>query len=333
MKRRSFMARSVALSLGAGLLGAPAASLAQQTAKTWRLGFMRFARYNATDSYTRDALVQRLRELGYSEDRNLAIEWRFADGSLERFTELAADLVRLKVDAIVAGGTPAALAAHKATATIPIVMLNVADPLGSGLVKSLARPGGNVTGLTDLTGEIGPKNLEILEALVPKLGRVAVLYDRENQDSTIILESIRAVARRTGITLIPVHAAIPQEIEDGFGVMRRDSAAGLLVVGGGFFTQQARQIAELAIRYRLPSASLNSPHVNAGILASYAPDTADNYRRVAGYVDRIFKGAKPSDLPVEQPTKLELVINMKTAKALELPIPGNVLARVDRVVE
>jgi putative ABC transport system substrate-binding protein len=323
----------IAGSAGLFLLAAPLASLAQQQGKVWRIGLLRVAPFTATDSHTRDALLQGLRELGYVEGKNFAIEYRFADGKLERLPALAAELVRLKVDVILSLGTVSTLAAQKATATIPIVMANVPDPVASGIVKGLARPGGNVTGLTDVTGELGPKNLEILRGMAPRLARVAVLFDPNNPSSILILKSIQVAAQSAGVVILPAQARSAQEIEDAFSTMKRENAGAVFVAGGNFFTQQIRQIADLALKHRLLSASMNTPHANAGVLTGYGSNFADNYRRMAYYVDRILKGARAGDLPIEQPTRFELVINLKTAKALGITVPQELLLRADRVIE
>ncbi len=254
-------------------------------------------------------------------------------GKAERLPGLAAELVRLKVDVIVASGTPSASAVQKATTAIPIVMLGVSDPVATGLVKSLARPGGNITGLTDLTGELGSKNLEILLGIMPKLNRAAVLYDPASPGSINVMNSYQPAAQKAGVTILPMQAGNAVEIEDAFSRMNRENVRAVIVAGGNLFTQQMHQIAELAVKHRLPSASINLPHVQRGILMGYASNQVDNWRRAAYYVDRIFKGTKPSDLPIEQPTRFELVVNMKTAKALGITIPQSILVRADRVIE
>ena len=326
--------RKLLVALGAGALASPLSPLAQPATKVWRVGFLRVAaEFTQVDSDLRDGFLRGLKDLGYVGGKNLVIEWRFAEGKAERLPGLAAELVRLKVDVIVALGTTSTSAAQKATTTIPIVMVNVADPVASGLVKGLARPGGNITGLTDLTSELGPKNLEILLGIMPKLNRVAVLFDPVSSASVIILQSYQPAAQRAGVTILPMPAGNAVEIENAFSKMIRENARAVIVAGGNLFTQQMRQIAELAVKHRLLSASTNSPHVQGGLLMSYAPNSVDNYRRAAYFVDRIFKGAKPGDLPVEQPTKFELVINTKTAKALGITIPQSIMARADRVIE
>ena len=274
-----------------------------------------------------------MRELGYVEGKNLVIEWRFADNEVERLSDLAAEFVRLKVDVIVAAGSVATSAAQKATATIPIVMGSSGDPVGSGFVNSLARPGGNITGITNLITEVGPKHLEMLRSMVSRLSRVAVLVDPANSAAAAILKSIQTAAPRTGVTILPAEARTPQEIETAFSNMARQNAGAVIVVQGSLFIQQWRQIAELAAKHRLPSITASREYPTTGGLMSYGPNYAENYRRAATYVDKILKGAKSADLPVEQPTKFELFINRKTAKALGLTIPQSLLISADKVIE
>ncbi len=274
-----------------------------------------------------------MRELGYVEGKNLVIEWRFAEGKAERLPGLAADLLRLKVDVFVTQGSPAASAAQKATATIPIVMGSAGDPVGGGLVKSLARPGGNITEFSNLNVDIGPKRLEMLLSMVPKLSRVAILLSPTNPGHATNLKTVQAAAQTSGVKILPVEARTPQEIENAFSTMTREHAGAVIVAADALFTQQVRQIAELAAKHRLPSISTFREYAEAGGLMTYGSNLTDQYRRAATYVDKIFKGAKPGDLPVEQPTKFELIINGKTAKALGLKIPQSLLISADRVIE
>lgn len=305
---------------------------AQQQGKVWRIGFLAPTPASLSSQNT-DAFLQGMRELGYVEGKNLAIDWRFADGKYERSPGLAAELVQLKVDAIVVAGTPAASAAQEATATIPIVMANAGDPVGTGLIKSLARPGGNTTGLTNITDELGPKQLEMLQGMVPKLSRVAVLFNPGNSSNIAILKSIEAAAQRAGVKILPVEAQTQQQIENAFSMAVRSNAGAIIVAADLFFIQQQRQIAELTATNRLPSIAWFREFVEAGVLMTYGPSYADMYRRAAVFVDKILKGAKPGDLPVEQPTKFELFINRKTAKALGLTIPQSLMISADRVIE
>jgi len=274
-----------------------------------------------------------MRELGYVEGKNLVIEWRSADGKYERFPLLAAELVQLKVDVIVTVTTPATSAAQKATTTIPIVMGTTGDPVGNGFIKSLARPGGNITGLTSIVSDLGPKHMEMLLSMVPRLSRVAVLLNPDNLAHIGVLKNVQAAAQRTSLKILPVKARTPQEIENAFSLMTREHAGAVIVAGDGFLTQQRRQIAELAVKNRLPSITGIKEYPETGGLMSYGQNLADQYRRAAVYVDKILKGAKPGDLPVEQPTRLALVINRKTAKALGLTIPQSLLIMADKVIE
>ncbi len=326
--------RKLLVALGAGLLAAPLGALAQQQGKVWRIGFLYLlSRQSAVDTGRYSTFLEGMRELGHVEGKNLAIEWRFADGKSERLPGFATELVNLKVDVIVTAGTAATSSAQKVTTTIPIVMANASDPVGSGFVKSLARPGGNITGLSSISGEFGPKHLEMLLSMVPKLSRVAVMVNPDNSTHTKTQKSVQAAAQRVGIKIVPVEARTPQEIENAFAVMARENAGAVIVASDSFFIQQRRQIAELAAKYRLPSISARREYAEAGFLMGYGSNANDIYRRAATYVDKILKGAKPGDLPVEQPTTFELFINGKTAKALGLTIPQSLLISADRVIE
>ncbi len=325
--------RRLIIAIGAGAVVLPLRSFAQQQGKVWRVGFLAVRRPVSLDSDVFGALPQGMRELGYVEGKNLVIEWRFADRKIERLPGLATELVQLNVDVIVTAGTPATSAAQKATATIPIVMGTASDPVGSGFIKSLARPGGNITGLTYIPGEVSPKQLEMLLTMVPRLSRVAVLVDSRDSSHAEILKSVQAAAQMTRAKILPVEARTPQEIERAFSAMVREKAGAVLVVSGGLFNQQARQIAELAVKKQLPSISTRGEYAEVGGLMSYGTNFREGFRRAATYVDKILKGAKPGDLPVEQPTKFELIINGKTAKALGLKIPQSLLISADKVIE
>ena len=276
---------------------------------------------------------QGMRELGYVEGKNLVIEWRFADTHYERLAGLAAELVQMKMDVLVAGGNDAPLAMQKATTKIPIVIASASDPVGSGLIKSLARPGGNITGLSTISNDLGPKRLEMLLGMVPKLSRVAVLVNPANTVHTRSLKKVQAAAQKLGVKILPVEARTAPEIENAFSVMAREKAGAVIVERDALFNQQVRQIAQLAMKHRLLSITGVREYVEAGGLMSYGPNNADGFRRAATYVDKIFKGAKPGDLPVEQPTKFELFINRKTAKTLGLTIPQSLLISADKVIE
>ena len=273
-----------------------------------------------------------MRELGYIEGKNLVIEWRFADGMYERLPDLAAELVELNVDLIVADASPAIRAAQKATTTIPIVMGSTGDPVGSGFVKSLARPGGNITGLALMSSDVSAKLLDLLRTLVPQLSRVAVLVSPNSSTYRAILNNVQATAKTVGIEVLSEEAQTPLEIESGFARMVQSRAEALIVGVTPFFIQQQHQIVELAARHRLPSIAGNRSYAEAGGLMSYGQNIADNFRHAATYVDKILKGAKAGELPVEQPTTLEFVVNLRTAKALGLTVPQSLLLRADEVI-
>jgi len=280
-----------------------------------------------------EAFRQGLRELGYVEGQNIAIESRWTEGKDDRLPALAADLVRSKVDVIVAETGAATRAAQQATRTIPIVMSLVNDPVGSGLVASLARPGGNVTGLTIMSPDLVGKQLALLKEVVPKVSRVALLRHPDNPASVAQLREAEAAAQALGVRLQTLEARSPQEIDGAFAAMTRERAGALLVIPDTLFWSQRRQIAELAVKRRLPSMRMGEAYPEAGGLMSYGPSYLDLERRAATFVDKILKGANPADLPVAQPTKFELVINMKTAKAIGLTIPQPLLQRADQIID
>jgi putative tryptophan/tyrosine transport system substrate-binding protein len=326
--------RGIMLGLGAVLMVAPLRSLAQRQDRTWRVGFLSArTRPQSLDADYYGAFPRRMRELGYVEGRNLIIEWRFADGDYDRLPALAAELVKLKVDVIVALGPPGALAAQKATVTIPIVFVVSSDPVQAGLVKSMAQPGGNMTGLSNLAGDLSSKHLEKLLAMSPKLSRVAVLVNPANTAHEGIHRNVQTVAQKSGVKILAIAAKTPAEIDGAFSAMAGENAGALIVALDPLFIQQGSQIAEQAAKHRLPSIFANREYAEAGGLMSYGQNQVEIYRRAAGYVDRLFKGAKPGELPVEQPTKLEFVINVKTAKALGLTIPQSLLTSADKVIE
>ena len=265
--------------------------------------------------------------------KNLVIEWRSAEGKAERLPELAAELVRLKVDALAAASTPAVQAAQKATTTIPIVIITAADPVGNGLVKSLARPGGNTTGLSSMSTTLGPKLLELLRGMVPKVARVAVLVNPANVAINSILKDIQAAAQTLGVTIQSVEASTPAEIANGFPAMARQKAGALIVPREALFQQQKNQIVELAAKHRLPSIGGYGEYVEAGGLMSYGQNLGEPLKRAATYVDKIFKGANAGELPVEQPTTFELFVNLKTARMLGLKVPQTILVQATKVIE
>jgi putative tryptophan/tyrosine transport system substrate-binding protein len=320
--------------LAGGLLTAPLAAQAQQVGKVFRVGYLSPGSPSQPFRQRRfEAFRQGLRELGYVEGQNIAIESRWAEGKYDRYPALAADLVRLKVDVIVPVGGAATQATQQATRTIPIVMSVVIDPVGSGLVASLARPGGNVTGLTIMASDLVGKQLELLKEVVPKVSRVALLWNPDNPGSAPQLRQAEAAARALGVRLQPLEARDPQEIDSAFAAMTRERAGALVILADSIFLNQRRQIAELAAKRRLPAVFGNGEHAEAGGLMAYSANLLDLERRAATYVDKILKGAKPADLPVEQPSKFELVINLKTAKALGLTIPQSLLGRADEVIQ
>jgi len=322
--------RKLLVALGASALAAPHISFAQQRGKVWRIGFL--ALTSGPDQQV-DAFREQLRALGYVEGSNLSIEYRWGAGKEERLPELAAELVRLKVDVIVTRTTLVAAAAKRATSTIPIVMASAANPLGAGVIASLAHPGGNVTGVSLNATEIDAKRLQLLRELVPKATRVATLVWRDGPLNPLFLAEIRTAARQMGITLIHQEASTTEALAGAFGVMQRERAQALIVSSSPFTTNNRKRIAELAVQYRLPSMFQTRNFVDEGGLMSYGPNVIEMFRRAAYYVDRILKGAKPADLPVEQPTKFELIINGKTAKALGLKIPQSLLISADKVIE
>ena len=306
---------------------------AQQPKKVQRIGYLSNSD-PATESPRSEAIRRALSELGYIEGQNIAIEYRYAEGKVDRAPELAAELVRLKVDMIVVAGGPTWVqAAKNATKTIPIVMVGAgADPVGAGLVESLARPGGNVTGITNLAPELGGKRLELLKEAVPKLARVAVLYDPAAPGTSREVKEDLPAARALGLTVRSWEVRAADGFETVFAALSKQRPDGLYVPGGSLMAANRKRIADFALKSRLPSMYNNREYVDAGGLMYYGADTADSYRRVAYFVDRILKGAKPADLPVEQPTKFELVINLKTAKQIGVTIPPDLLARATKII-
>jgi putative ABC transport system substrate-binding protein len=326
MDRRAFLAMAAA----GGLIAMPAVARAQQAGKVHRIGFLSL---QSGLTSTTEAFRQGLSELGYVEGRNLFIEYRWAAQKEERLPELAADLVRLKVEVIVTAAAPTIEAARRATSTIPIVMAAVADPVGSGLVASLARPGGNVTGLTALSTELAGKRLQLVRELLPKATRVAVLAYHGTSATRLFLEQMRAAAQQMGVQLVVQEVNEAGDLPGAFTAMQRERAQALIVQVTPFSADNAKRIVELAAQHRLPTMYDVRGFVEAGGLVSYGPSLLEMFRRAAFYVDRILNGAKPADLPIEQPTKFELVMNMKAAKALGLTIPPALLARADQVIQ
>lgn len=317
-----------------GLAASPAAD-AQPAGKVYRIGFLSIG--SATSTYTRplEAFRQALRELGWDEGRNLLIEYRYAEGQADRLPALAEELVKLKVDIIVASPTPSAFAAKNATRTIPIVAMSLVEPVAVGLVPSLARPGGNVTGLTyGVDTEIFGKQLQLLKDVLPDVRRVAVLTNPASGGPSYALrmESVKRAAQSLRLPLQIVEVGAPGDFDAAFEAMVKERAGALLVSGDALFFVHRARLADLAIRNRLPSMSSQSQWVDAGGLLSYAPSFPDQYRRAATYVDKILRGAKPGDLPIEQPARFELVINLRTATELGIRLPQSILQRADEVI-
>jgi len=322
------------LILGAAILAVPSVSRSQQERGVRRIGFLA-GRSRPTpadpDPYY-EAFVDQMRRLGYAEGKNLAIEWRFADGRYDRLPQLASELVKMNVEVIVTHARPGTQAAQRATSAIPIVMTAVGDPVGSGFAKSLARPGGNITGLSLPVGDLTEKHVELAKALLPDASRVALLLNPASKESPN-LKSIERTAKRLGMRIVPIRARNEDEIRKGFVEMTRKGADAVVITGDAFYAGEPTLLAELGIARRLPSIGWYRDHVKSGVLMSYGPDTAFLYRAAATYVDRILKGAKPGNLPIEQPTKIHLAINRRTAAALGITIPRELLSRANEVID
>lgn len=324
--------RIILTAVGAASLLRPLRLLAQQRSKTYRIGFL--GPTSAAAYASRIAAFRRgLGELGYVEGKNLVIEERWADGKYERLPGLVDELVKLKVDIIVATTTPAARAAQQSTKTVPIVAVNVANPLASGLVTSLARPGGNLTGLANYVGDTTEKQFGLLMALVPKLSRVAALTNPANQSHPGLLKSVEAAAEKTGTRVLAVKASNPAEIEDAYASIAQQRAEALIVLAEPLFYEHRVQVVALAARLRLPAIYNARQYVEAGGLISYGSNIDENHRHAARYVDKILKGARPGDLPVEQPSTIELTVNRKTAAQLGVSLPAEMLVSADKVVD
>ena len=319
--------------LACGLPATPRAAGAQPAGKAPRIGWLGGPTRESAQAFVQP-FQQGLKDLGWVEGQNILIEWRFAGGRAERLPGLAAELVRLRVDLIVTPSTPTALAAKNATKTIPIVTVGVGDPVELGFVASLARPGGNVTGLTSTVGhEIAGKQLELLKETVPKVSRMAVLWNPTTPGNALALREAEIAAGELGVKLQVLEARSLNDFESAFAAMTGTRAGALLVLGDVMFTTHRRRLADLAAKSRLPAMYGTRQFVDEGGLVSYGANVLDNFRRAAVYVDKILKGVKPSDLPIERPTKFELVINLKTARALGLTIPPALLLRVDQVID
>ena len=324
--------RELLIAFGAGALAWAGAVRAQAPSTLRRIGMLSgFSPSGYAPSY--QAFRLGLRDLGWVEGKNISIEYRHAEGRHDRLPELAADLVRLKVDVIVTAATSDALAAQRATKAIPIVMVAAGNPVANGLVESLARPGGNVTGLSQMLQEVSGKRLELLKEMVPKLPRVAVLWNPQSASATLNWKENQQPARQLGIELHSLEVRSPSELDKAFEAATNVRAGALAILPDPVISTNLERIVDFAAKSRLPSIYQSSEFADAGGLVTYGPDRADLFRRAATYVDKILKGTKPGDLPVDQPTKLELVVNLKTAKAIGITIPQSVLFRADKVIE
>jgi ABC-type uncharacterized transport system substrate-binding protein len=322
VKRREFIAL-------VGAVSWPLLARGQQPDKIFKIGFIATGGMPLYMNSFHDAL----RASGWIEGKNVVYENRYAENRLDRLPELIGELLRLKADVIVAGGTPAPLAAKQATTTVPIIMTGAADPLGSGLVTSLARPGGNVTGLSLMSADLVGKRLELLKEVLPELLRVAVLWNADHPFSAFVVTETERAAEKMRIAVQSLEVRSRADIDNALTAAIRQNASALIAVEDPLTTDYRRQIADFAVQNRLPTVYGLRMFVDAGGLLSYGADLADLYRRAAGYVDKVLRGAKPSDLPVEQPTKFELVINLKTAKALGLSVPQTLLVTADELIK
>lgn len=329
MKRRTLLGACAALGPGTVFFAASGPARAQPAGKVWRIGFISMT---SGPGGAHLAFVEQLRSLGYVEGRNLSIEFRWAAGSMERLQGMAKDLVQLNVDLIVAAG-PAAATVKRATSVIPIVMGATADPVGGGLIASYARPGGNVTGTTNMAGEIAGKRIQLLREFLPKTSRVAVLVMKATTATPLFIDELQNAAQRTEVTLLVHQENQPEALAGAFAAMQRDRAQGLVVQMAPFTFEHRKQIVELAAQHRLPAIFEFSAFAEQGGLLSYGPSLDEIFRRSATYVDKILKGAKPADLPVELPTRFEMVLNLKTAKALGLTVPYSLVLQATKVIE
>jgi putative ABC transport system substrate-binding protein len=329
MQRRKFITL-----LGGAAAAWPLTVRAQDSAKPRRIGFLAGgSRPALIEGTVYDGFRQGMRQLGYTEGKDFIIEWRFAEGKYERFPDLAAELARLNVDVIVLGAMAAVRPTQKVTSTIPIVMGNSIDPVGNGLVASLARPGGNTTGLSSAFEDYIPKLLELVKTIVPRLSSVAIFINPNNEIHSNILKYVQGPAAKANLTVLPIRVGAPEDIEGAFTTMSQGGAGAMVVPADAFFITHRKQLIELAINNKIVSIFAQREYALAGGLMSYGENLADFYRRSATFVDKIFKGSKASDLPVEQPTHYNLVINLKTAKALGLTVPPTLLALADEVIE
>ena len=330
LSRRAFVSSLIAMATGAAILFKPHVAQAQQPASPRRVGILLIG--FSPESKEAQQFRQGLKDAGYSEGRDIMIEWRYANGDYARVPDLIAELVQSKVEVIVVDSTQAALAGKRATSTIPIIMAVVSDPLGSGLVMSLARPGGNITGLSLMMADLSAKRLQILKETMPRIVRVAVLWNPDTPFHTKSVQDLKAAAPSLSMELSLVSLRTPDEFDGAFSTAIRAHAQALYVVPDAFFYNHRTTISKLASKARLPAIYGSKGFVDEGGLMSYGPNFGDLFRRSAGYVDKILKGAKPGDLPIEQPTKFEFVVNLKTARALEIKIPESILLRADEIV-
>jgi putative ABC transport system substrate-binding protein len=327
MRRRQFISL-----LGGAAAAWPLAVRAEQTGRVWRIGFLSaVTRSAASGSYA--SFVQGMRERGYVEGKDFVIEWRSVEGKYERFSELAAELVRLKVDVFVTGVTAALPALKRATTTIPVVMAYSTDPVGNGLAASLVHPGGNITGLAGSSDDSSPKQLELLTTIVPNVSRIGLLGNPDTETYASVLGNAQDAARKVGLSLVPIEARNQREIEDAFAAFTKERVPAVMVAVDAVFFGERWRIAELALANRLATMFALREYVEAGGLMSYGENIADFFRRAASFVDKIFKGTNPGDLPIEQPTKFKLVINRKTADALGVTIPPQLYIFADEVIE
>ena len=325
--------RRLMCALGLNLLLVPLLAIAQAAPKPRRIGVLSGGvRPASFESSVHGSFLQGMRDLGYVEGKDFVIEWRFAEGQYDRLAGYAQELVRMKVDVIVAFNTRGAIEAQRATSTIPIVFASISDPVGSGLVASLARPGANITGVSEAHDEVIAKQLELLRAAVPSVSRVAALINPDNPFPSVV-KSLQSAAQKDGITVLAVNARNVEELEPAFTSMKRDHADIVIVLDDSLFMTRRREIAGLAAHNQLPAIAGNSEYASAGLLMSYGERISDQFRRGAAYVDKIFKGAKPADLPVEQPTRFYLTVNQRTANTLGLTFSPALLLRADAVIQ
>jgi putative ABC transport system substrate-binding protein len=328
MDRRTFLG-----TLTGGLLSAPLAAEGQPAGKVWRIGLLDYSASDPARQEWWNAFHQQMRQLGYVEGQNVRFEPRWAQGDHGRLQTLAAELVGLNMDLIVTGGQAAVAAVKRATSTIPIVMATGSDPVALGIVTSLRQPGGNITGITSINSELAAKRLDLLRTIAPRASRIAMLWDGTDAGSRLGVRQSEAAAKTAGVSIHSVPVGNAAGLEAVFASVVRDGAKALIIVSTARLFSDRRRLCELAVKHRLPTVVGLREYAEAGALASYGTDYPDLFRRAATYVDKILKGAKPGDLPILQPTKFELVINLKTAKALGLTIPPSLLQRADQVIE